>query len=353
MAEAVTIVGVGMMTSVGLSAEETAASVRAGTSRFTQIEWRDHRFERFTVAEVIEDGLPDLAEELVAETSLTWREERLLRLAQMPLLEAVKPLSPTGRRPGLMLALPDTQTQLPLDAGLFLKRLALQTKGAFDLAASEATTKGRAGGLLALGRAAEKIRAGQAEFVLAGGVDCYVDLYVLATLDLGERIKSSKHLDGFIPGEGAGFVLLAGRRAAEKIGLAILAVVAPMAEGFEEGHLGSEKPYQGAGLAGAFQKFLSGAELKEPIREVYSSMNGESHWAKEWGVAFLRNKTAFEPVHGMHHPADSFGDTGAACGPLLTGLAVQGVVKRYRHSPCLIYGSSDGGQRAVMGLRLP
>lgn len=351
--EEVAIVGIGMMTAVGLSAAETAASVRAGTSRFTQIEWRDHRFERFKVAEVLEDGLPDLSERLATESSLTWREQRLLRLAQMPLVEATKPLNSPAKRPGLVLALPDTQTKLPLDPGLFLKRLAIQAEGAFDLATSEAACTGRAGGVLAIGKAVEKIRAGQANFMLAGGIDCYVDLYVLATLDFEERIKSSKHLDGFIPGEGAGFVLLAGRSAAEKAGLPIMAILSPTAEAFEEGHLGSEKPYKGEGLAKAFEKAFLDAGRKEPVREVYSSMNGESHWGKEWGVAFLRNKAAFDPAHGMHHPADSFGDTGAACGPLLTGLAALGMMRQYRRSPCLVYGSSDGGQRAALSLRLP
>ena len=43
MADAVVIVGIGMMTAVGLSAAETAASVRSGTMRFTQTRMRDRR----------------------------------------------------------------------------------------------------------------------------------------------------------------------------------------------------------------------------------------------------------------------------------------------------------------------
>ena len=39
--------------------------------------------------------------------------------------------------------------------------------------------------------------------MIVGGVDSYLDLYVLGTLDLDKRIKSSTHLDGLIPGEGA------------------------------------------------------------------------------------------------------------------------------------------------------
>ena len=55
------IVGVGMMTAVGLTAVETAASVRATTMRFTESAFRDHRSDPITLAEVPDDGLPPLA----------------------------------------------------------------------------------------------------------------------------------------------------------------------------------------------------------------------------------------------------------------------------------------------------
>ena len=60
------------------------------------------------------------------------------------------------------------------------------------------------------------------------------------------------------------------------------------------------------------------------------------------GRCFLRNRGAFLPDHGMHHPADCYGDTGAACGPLMAGLAALGIKQGYRRSPALVYGSSDG-----------
>ena len=94
--------------------------------------------------------------------------------------------------------------------------LAKQTDGGFDVARSAASYTGRAGGLVAIGRAADLIRTGAAPFALAGGVDTYRDLYVLGTLDMEKRVKSAVHLDGFIPGEGAGFVLLASESAAER-----------------------------------------------------------------------------------------------------------------------------------------
>src|SRR5690348_7878179 len=98
-----------MMTSVGLSAPETAASVRAAIMRFGETPIRDHRFEPFVLAEVPEDGMAPLAEDVERETGLTAREMRMLRLGTMPLLEALKALPKGERPPALALALPEMQ----------------------------------------------------------------------------------------------------------------------------------------------------------------------------------------------------------------------------------------------------
>ncbi len=346
----VAIVSVGMMTSVGLSAMETAASVRAATMRFTQTEWRDHRFEPFTLAEVLEDGLPDLAESIAEQADLTYREARLLRLGSGALAGCLKLIVPQIGKLGLELALPEHETTKPLDPLRILRLLYQQTDQAFDAISSNAGWRGRAGGLMAINQAGRMIRDGRAKFILAGGIDSYRDLFILRRLDMEKRVKSETNLDGFIPGEGACFLLLASRDAAERAGLKIMALVSQVSDAMEAGHLQNREAFRGDGLSEAFNRFFTQHASKDPMREVYSPMNGESYWGKEWGVAFIRNKAAFDPGHGMHHPADCFGDTGAASGPLLTGLAACGITQGYRQSPCLIYTSSDSGARAVLAV---
>jgi 3-oxoacyl-[acyl-carrier-protein] synthase I len=344
------VVGVGMMTSVGLTAGETAASVRAGTMRFTETPIRDHRFEPFTMAEVPEVGLPDLVEELGKQPGLTSREARMLRLAAVPLREALVGLPAKSPPPPLVLALPETETTRPLDGKAFLGFLGQQAHGVFDAARSDAAQRGRAGGVEAIGLAVHLISRGKARFVLAGGVDSYRDLYVLGTMDMEQRIKSAGHLDGFIPGEGAGFVLLAEPGAAASMGFKALAGVSLATAGFETGHWYSPEPYRGEGLALTVSKLVGSGAAPAPFEEVYSSMNGESHWAKEWGVTGIRNKTSLQQGYRMQHPADCYGDVGAASGALMVGLAAMGVAEGYRRSPCLIYGSSDRGPRAALAL---
>jgi 3-oxoacyl-[acyl-carrier-protein] synthase-1 len=351
--EPVVIVGVGMMTAVGLSAAETAAATRCASMRFNETDFRDKAFQPFTIAEVLEDGLPPLADALEVMPGLTQREMRLLRLASLPLREARRGVSGSSVRPGLVLSLPETPTTRPLDGARFLRLLAQQTDDCFEVAQSDASDRGRAGGLAAMGRAAEFIRGGHASFMLAGGVDTYRDLYVLGTLDLERRVKSAQHLDGFIPGEGAGFVLLASRAAAAAAGAAPLATLSEVATGAEPGHLYSNEPYRGDGLAMVLEQLFRTAVESSPVEDVFSSMNGEGHWAKEWGVGYLRNRGAFHPAYRMHQPADCFGDAGAACGPLLVGLAALGVAQRYRRSPCLVYCSSDTALRAAVMVGAP
>jgi 3-oxoacyl-[acyl-carrier-protein] synthase-1 len=346
----IVIAGLGMITSVGLTAAETSASVRARTTRVTEVPWFDRTWQPFKVAEVLEDGLPELTEETIADASLTYREARLLRLGSAPLAHALKALPLQAERPGLALALPSRETAIPMNRAMFLARLARQSGNLFALQKSNAQFQGRAGGLQAAAWASETIRSGATQFMIVGGIDCYRDPYILAALDVEGRVKSEQNMDGLIPGEGAGFLLLASRASAQRVGLPVLAGLSRVTLGFETGHLYSREPYRGEGLAATLQRFFAEGNAPLPIADVFSSMNGESHWAKEWGVSYLRNREWFLPEVRPQHPADCYGDTGSACGPLMMGLAALGQLMRFRSSPALIYCSSDSGNRAAVAV---
>jgi 3-oxoacyl-[acyl-carrier-protein] synthase-1 len=341
----ISIVGIGMVTAVGLSAAETAASVRAGVARFVETEFRDKRFNRFTLAEVPDDGLPSLQPPLLDRAGLTPREIRLLKLAALALRECVARAADLPVP--LLLALPEYETTRPLAGEAFLALLAAQVGGVIDVARSDASHRGRAGGLRAMAHASEFIRGQHARFVVAGGVDTFRDPYVLSTLDRDHRVKSPVNLDGFIPGEGAAFVLLADPQVVRAAGLEPIAHLSRVGLGFEDGHLYSEKSNRGEGLANVLDDLLYSGTASGPIGDVLSSMNGESYWFKEWGASFIRHRAFFSSDYRMQHPADSVGDTGAACGPLMTGLAALGIRQRYRGSPSLVYCSSDWGARAA------
>jgi len=342
----VVIASAGVVTPIGLSLAETAASARARVARIREIEWRDRRLEPFVVGSVPDDGLPELAAALAHEP-LQYRESRMLRLAHVALEEALAPLAGKAGPIPLLLGLPEQHTTGPLQPKQFLAQLGLQAPGLIDIERSVAVPRGRAGGLMALREAAARLARGDSPFVLVGGVDCLVDLYVLGALDQQGRIRNDINSDGFSPSEGAAFLLLSLAPTALAHGLKPLVRVLGSAHGHEPGHLYSEEKYLGEGLAGTFASLLSETPPPQPIGSVYASFNGERYWAREFGVARLRHADAFGSDHQMEHPAECFGDMGSAQGTALAALAAHGVQHGYRRAPCLVFASSDHGDRAA------
>jgi 3-oxoacyl-[acyl-carrier-protein] synthase-1 len=350
----IVIASAGVISPIGLSLPETAASARARVARLREVPWMDSRQQPFIVGRVPEDGLPELVDALSAQP-LQYREGRMLRLAQAALEEALSgwPVAQAGPLP-LLLGLPEQHTTQDLHPQAFLARLNVQCPGRIDLARSVAVPRGRAAGLMALREARARLLRGEVEAIVVGGVDSLVDLYVLGALDMQGRVRNEVNSDGFSPAEGAAFLLLTRADVAMRHGLQPMASLLGAALGHEPGHLYSDEPYLGEGLAMAFANLMQESPPPAPIGTVYSSFNGERHWAREYGVARLRQTQAFAPDHAMEHPAECFGDLGSALGTVLAALAAHGVHQGYRAAPCLVYASSDHGDRAasLMG-RIP
>lgn len=344
------IVDMDMVTAVGLDAQQTAASIRAGIARFEETSIYDKRFEPFVMALLPDDVLPPLKPEIENMVGLTSKQVRTLRLATSPLKEVIKNLPEIEKIPlylGTAQQLPDRPKPFKRN---YLKHLSLQTAVAFNTDESFLFLNGRAAGLFALDKAVDAVCTGKHPYAIVGGVDTYVDPYLLGTLDMQNRISGSLVLDGFVPGEGAAFMVITTMERARSDGLSPLALLTSVAKDHEEGHLYSDHPYKGDGLANALAQLIQNSGINEPMKEVFTSMNGENHWAKEWGVASMRNQAGFDPQHGFHHPADCIGDTGAASGIILANLAAIGITKKYSNSPILIICSSDYGERAAVSV---
>ena len=343
---AVVIASAGLVCPVGLSLAEAAAATRARVARLREIDWRDSRYEPFIAGTVPDAGLPPLADSLNA-LPVQAREARLLRLAHAALEDALAPLQGKAGAVPLLLGLPEQHTAQPLEPRTFLDRLDQQAPKMLDLKHSAAAARGRAAGLMALREATSRLTRGDCLWVLVGGVDSLVDPHVLGTLDLQGRIRNAINSDGFSPSEGAAFLLLALATTAQQQGLKPLARLLGSAQGHEPGHLYSEEKYLGEGLAATVAALLVEAPPPQPIGSVYCSFNGERYWAREFGVARLRHAAHFDSEHQLEHPAECFGDLGSAHGPALAALAAHGLQRQYRREPCLVYASSDHGDRAA------
>lgn len=340
------IVSAGLVSPVGLSLPETAAATRARVARLREIDWYDRRHEPFIVGQVPEAGLPPLSDAL-AGLPLQPREVCMLRMAQVALEEAVTPLKGSSGPLPLLLGLPEQHTTLPIQPASFLQRLGLQAPTLVDAGRSMAAARGRAAGLMALREGVARLRRGESAYVLVGGVDSLVDPYVLGTLDLQGRVRNSVNNDGLSPAEGAAMLLLSLASTAQAQGLQPLANLLGTANGHEPGHLYAEEPYKGEGLAATFAALLAEAPPPQPIASVFCSFNGERYWAREYGVARLRQSHGFAEDHAVEHPAECFGDLGAAHGPALAALAAHGLRHGYRHGPSLVFAASDHGDRAA------
>ena len=83
-----------------------------------------------------------------------------------------------------------------------------------------------------------------------------------------------------------------------------------------------------------------------PVGVTFAGFNGESFDAKLWGVAQLRHRDFFATDMILEHPADKYGDAGAATGALLLALAAQSVSDGSRAGPALVWAASDFEPRA-------
>jgi 3-oxoacyl-[acyl-carrier-protein] synthase-1 len=178
--------------------------------------------------------------------------------------------------------------------------------------------------------------------VIFGGVDTHLDLNLLSSLDAEHRLLVPGSMDGFIPGEGAAFCMLS---AADPTATGILVNAAASIS--DPGHRYGTEPARGEGLSNAIEQLRG--QLEHPVPPVgvtFAGFNGESFDAKLWGVARLRHNDFFAPTMPIEHPADKYGDAGAATGAILTALAATALADGSRAGPALVWAASDRERRA-------
>jgi 3-oxoacyl-[acyl-carrier-protein] synthase-1 len=344
--------GIGMVTAVGACTAQTASSVRAGISMYQGGPVQNKRFDPMTLALLPESVLPELNRKLAKEKNLSSRQLRMLRLAHLALLEAMENIPENHQEPvPVFLAGPEPVPGSEGITGSFLHYLAVQADVVLDLHESRLFATGRAGGMQALQSAILLLREGKYPFVLVGGTDSHLDLKLLAVLDTDDRVLAKGVMDGFAPGEGAAFLMLCSDSARQAMPRMPTIKVHTPGLAFEPGHRYSDEAYTGDGLANAVSIAMQ-ALNNGPVRTILSSMNGESFGAKEWGVAQLRNSAKIDSEFRFEHPAECFGDIGAAAMPVLVGLAAVGMHSGYLAGPAMALCSSEGALRGAVCLTM-
>jgi 3-oxoacyl-[acyl-carrier-protein] synthase-1 len=344
------IAGIGMLTPVGGNAEMTAAAINAGISAYTHSHFKNQQDIPITLAGVPEQLLSSLRVDIEPGTSYRDQYDRIIKMAVYALQDTLSnpPFSTQPFKPiPLMLAMPESQPEIKsLSSSFLVKTMTELSSMPVDPEQTRSFYTGRTAGLEALQMAHRYLHNSEHDYVIVGGSDSYWDMLILDQLDDAQRLLSPSNVDGFAPGEAAGFLLLTRHpQNALKQNNHIIALHTP---GFseEEGHLSSEAPYLGNGLDQAFKQALQSNNT--PISTIYSSMNGERFWAKEYGVATMRNQQHFREDCEIKHPADCYGDIGAATGSVLIGLSAMQLLKQKNMGQHLVYCSADGAQRAAV-----
>jgi len=337
----------GLITAIGGNTETTISAIKASINRYSDTLFYNKLFKSIVMSLVPNDALPDLSQKLHKFSSLTTRQTRLLRLATPALKESLKKW-PDDKPIPLFLAGSESVSDVPPALhSSFIEHLAIQSNIKLDLDNSRIISTGRSAGIEAIKHASSYLEQSGQHAVLVGGVDTYQDLFLLATLDQENRIKFEGSDNSFVPGEGAGFLLLISETARKHFSQIEMTAISQPGIGIEAGHLYSDSAYKGDGLANAFRNALTHVQHGS-VSGIYSSLNGENFSTKELGVAITRNSQYFMPGNQTYHPADCFGDIGAATGPALIILANSNLLNDKSNLPSLVYCSSDTGPRAAV-----
>ena len=339
------IAGMGMVTPVGRNVAMTAAAVNAGISAYRSSYFTTNADEKIVMTRVPDEMIGEFKGEIDEGSRFNSRHDRVTRIAILALQQACAQAS-TEQAVPLLLAMPDIKTD---NEGLssLVENIAKNLGNWINPAITRSIYSGRASGLEAINFVFQYLLNTHYPYVIVGGSDSHEDSSRLMPLERDNRLLTIGTADGFAPGEAASFLLLTPHiELAQQRNHQVIALSPPgITE--EKGHLFSEEPYRGDGLDQAFKRVFINRPEKS-IHSVYSSMNGENHWAKEYGVAYLRNRKAFKDPVRVEHPADCYGDLGSATATTLIALAAENLFKNSNAHAHLVYSSSDTAKRGAI-----
>ena len=339
------LAGSGFISPVGPTAKATYFAVEAGMSAYQLSNYSTASDDPIKMASLPNQVFESVAAEIDEGNAFNYRHDRMIKMAIFA-VDAACQACPQQQPIPTVLGLPNT----PVDTqGLGSLTLNLQhnCQPWINQRLSRNLCSGRAAGMEALAFVADYLYSQEFDYFLVGGVDSFEDDEVLRPLDEQGRLLTTRSGDGFVPGEGACFLLLTKRRELAEVRNGHIIAIHPPAFAEEPGHLYADQANLGEGLDKAFKLALH-HQPAQSIQAIYSSMNGENYWAKEYGVAHIRNTAYFAEKVRIEHPADCYGDLGAATATGLICMAAESLHHRKGEFRHLVYCSADNATRAAL-----
>lgn len=330
----VEVIASGMMTAVGFDTPSTAAAVRCGISGASETRFRDRGGEWILGCPVplpeSSTGLTRLRSLLSPPVGECLRSAVGLKAAQIPLILLLAERDRPGRMEDL-----EAELQGGLEADLRVQ---------FD-SRSKVLAEGRVGLVTALREAERLLHGERAPACIIAGVDSMLIQSTLAALELKDRLLTSVQSNGFIPGEAGSAVLVS---APARGGHPAL-ICRGTGLGNEKATVESEEPLRAQGLVEAIRGALKDASATfDDVDYRLTDLSGEQYGFKEAVLAIGRAMRKVKADFPIWHPADCIGETGAAAGPCLLGLALEAGRKNYAPGPgVLCQLASDDGRRGA------
>lgn len=285
--------------------------------------------------------------------------DRFVALGGPALTQAAFPWLAARRDQGLLQPIPavislPSEARPGLDPRLrrhLLDALEARSRVPLDRARSRLIFRCRGGGVSAFEHAMGELLAEGCEAVAVGGIDSYFDPDVLEHLDAELRLHSSETENGFVPGEGGAFVVLAPRgraRGLTRYGRVLAAVTQDEPRPF-----GSDEPCLAYGMTLALKNALAAVSAEtRPIPWILTDVANERHRVDEWTTAATRAHRGFTADVLHEQPLLKTGDVGAASAAML--LVMAAIRWQTRCAPgdtALIAAHSDGPERGVLVVR--
>lgn len=329
----IAIYSTGLVTAVGLSAPASCAAIRARISNPTETHFIDSA------------GEPIMAHQVALEQP--WRgRSKLTRMAAMAIDECLADV-PRSDWPAVPLLLCVAETARRgrldgLDDSLFCD---IQDElGVTFAPASSIFAQGRVSAAVALLRARELLYQGSAGRVLITATDSLLNWPTVSHYERSDRVLTDDNSNGFMPGEGAGALLVG------KPGTPPQFVCKGIGFGAEPAHIGSGLPLRADGMTQAFKRALAGAGCAmHDVDFRITDVSGEQYFFKEASLALSRVLRVSKEKFDLWHPAECTGATGAAAGIICLAVGQMAGLKGYaRGSGVIVHLGTDEAQRAAM-----
>jgi 3-oxoacyl-[acyl-carrier-protein] synthase-1 len=211
--------------------------------------------------------------------------------------------------------------------------------------------RGHAGLAFALPAIGSTLASGRFDVAIAGGVDTAYDADVVDDLLAQRRLFDGKNLEGFIPGEGGAFLLLARGDVARRAHWEAEARIEAVAAAEEPAALDSELPVTAAALTRALRVVCDRLQASQRTVDYWlSDLTHEPDRVREFLLAFPRATAGVSnPETAVELLSPFLGDLGAATLPTALVLGVEAFVRGDPEGrTCLASASSSGPTRGAV-----